>query len=145
MLFTLVFDIGSPRPAQLQASVSRQGVGCHVGVLLYSTKLSKAVNGDATLEPPRAFGSSKFTGAAATVEKLNKKGDLLKRLAKFARTESQVGGLTIKAERVVRILPQESGALLVASTLPRTTSMGFDGTLDAAEFFEITALVEAAL
>src|SRR5436309_12672150 len=36
LLFTLVFDLGTPRPAQLRASVDRQGVGCHVDVLLYS-------------------------------------------------------------------------------------------------------------
>ena len=144
-LFTLIFDIAAPRAAQLRVSVVRQGVGCHVGTLLYSTKLAKAVKGEATLEAPKTFGTSKFTGEAETSSKLNAKGDLLKRLGKLARTESEVGGLTVTSERLVKVVPEEAGALLVVSTLPRTTSMGFDATLDAKEFFDLAGMVEASL
>jgi hypothetical protein len=108
-LFTITFAINAPRPAQLQASVDRQGVGCHVGALLYSAKLSKPVKGEVTLEAPKMFGASKFTGDAETAAKLNAKGDLLKRLGKLARTESEIGGMTLKLERIVKVVPQEQG------------------------------------
>ena len=64
---------------------------------------------EATLEAPKTFGSSKFTGEAETIGILNAKGDLLKRVGKFARTESEIGGLTLKAERLVKIVPQGEG------------------------------------
>jgi hypothetical protein len=144
-LFTLVFDLTAPRPAQLRAVVERQGVGCHVGPLLYSAPLSKAVKGEVTLEGPKMFGAAKFTGEADVSAKLNAKGDLLKRLGKLARTESEIGGLTLKMERLVKLAPQEQGALLVVGTLPRSTSMGMDAALDAKEFMDLAALIEGAL
>ncbi len=144
-LFTLVFDLTSPRPAQLRANVNRQGVGCHVGLLLYSTQLTKSIMGEVTLEAPKMFGGSKFGGEPEAAAKLNAKGDLLKRLGKFTRTESEIGGLTLKIERLAKIMPQNNGALLVIATLPRTTGMGFDATLDAKDFFDIAGMIEAAL
>lgn len=142
-LFTLVFDLPAsvaPRAAQLRANVNRQGVGSHVGLLLYSTKLSKPVKGEVTLG-----NKGKFEGDAETAAKLNAKGDLSKRLGKFARTESEIGGLKLKIERLVKIMPREDGTLLVISTLGRTTGMGFDATLDAKEFFDLAGVIEAAL
>ncbi len=144
-LFTLFFDLVAPRPTQLWAVVERQGVGCHVGPLLYSTPLSKVVKGEATLEGPKVFGASKFTGDAEVCAKLNAKGDLLKRLGKLARNEAEIGGLTLKLDRLVKVTPHENGALLVVGTLPRATSMGMDATLDAKEFMDLAALVENAL
>ena len=144
-LFTIVFDISTPRLAQLQASVDRQGVGCHVGTLLYSAKLSKPVKGEVTLEGPKMFGASKFAGDAETAAKLNAKGDLLKRLGKLARNEAEIGGLTLKLERMVKVAPQDGGALVVLSTLPRPTSMGMDATLDAKEFIDLVEMIEKAL
>lgn len=145
VLFTLVFDVAAPRPATLAAHVARQGVGAHVEALLYSTKLSKPVGSEVTLEAPKMFGSSKFLGDAEAIKKLNANGDLVKRANKLARTESEIGGLTIKMDRLFKLVPQEGGALLVINTLPRATSMGLDAMLDAKEFFDIAALVEKAL
>ncbi len=145
LLFTLVFEMTEPRRAELRAAVARQGVGCHVGTLLYSIQLAKPVKSEVTLEPPKSFGMAKFTGDAEALAKLNAKGDLLKRIAKFARTESELGGLKIKIERWVKLLPQDNGALLVISTLGRPTSMGLDASLDAKEFFDIAAQIESLL
>src|SRR5438067_10031786 len=55
-LFRLNFDLTQPRPAQLQVNINRQGVGSHVGLLLYSTKLAKPVAGEVSLEDPKFFG-----------------------------------------------------------------------------------------
>jgi hypothetical protein len=144
-LFTLVFDLTAPRPAQLRAVVERQGVGCHVGPLLYSTPLTNAVKGEVTLEAPKMLGAPKLTGDAEVSAKLNAKGDLLKRLGKLARTEAEIGGLTLKLERLVKLTPHEKGALLVVGTLPRPTSMGMDAALDAKEFLDLATLIEGAL
>ena len=145
LLFALIFDIAAPRPAQLRVSVIRQGVGCYVGSLLYSTKLSKSVKSEVTLEPPKTFGSSKFIGDTEAAAKLNAKGDIAKRVGKFARTQSDMGSITVKMDRLFKIVPQDSGSLLVINTLPRMTSMGMDAAMDSKEFMGIAGLIEAAL
>lgn len=145
LLFTLVFDISTPRRATLQARVARQGVGCHVEALLYSTQLSKPVKGEVSIENPKTFGTPKFIGDAETAAKLNGAKDLAKRVNKLARTEAEIGGLIVKMPRLFKIVPQDSGSLLVLNTLPRMTSMGMDAVVDAKEFFDIAAIIEAAL
>lgn len=145
LLFSLYFNLSQPRPANLEVHVNKQGLGCHVGSLLYSAVLAKPVSGEASLEAPKTFGSSKFSGDPATSQKLNANGDLVKRANKFARTESQSGGIKIKIDRFCKVVPQDSGSLLVIRTLPRPTSMGTSATVDAKDFFDIAAMVEAAL
>jgi hypothetical protein len=144
-LFRLHFDLPNRRPTQLEVNVNRQGVGSHVGLLLYSAKLSKPVNGEAALEDPKFFGKSKFAGDAAVSGKLNANGDIIKRANNLARVESQSGGLTIKIKRCCRVVPHEGGSLLVVGTLPRPTKMGMSAAIDAKDFFELADMVEAAL
>ena len=145
-LFNLNFSLTQPRAARLTAAVERMGpLGSYVGPLFYSTTLARPVSGEVALEPPKAFGNSKFVGEPATAAKLNANGDLIKRANKFARTESKTGGGTLKMDRVFKVVPQASGSLLVVATLPRITSMGFGAAVDAKDFFEIAAMVEAAL
>jgi len=146
VLFNLSFSLTEPRPARLSASIERMGpLGSYVGPLLYSTTLTRPATGEATLEPPKTFGSSKFVGEPATVATLNANGDLVKRANKFARAESKTGGGTLKMDRLFKIVPQGTGTLLLVATLPRITSMGFGAAVDAKEFFDIAAMVEAAL
>ena len=45
-LFRLNFRLPPPRPAALRVSVARQGFGCYVASLLYSTQLRKPVGGE---------------------------------------------------------------------------------------------------
>jgi hypothetical protein len=117
MLFRLNFDLPQPRPANLHVSINRQGVGSYVGMLVYSAQLSKPVGGEITLEEPKLFGKSKFTGDAASA-KLNANGDLIKRSNTFARTESQSGGLTLKIKRSFRLVPHEGGSMLILAHCP---------------------------
>ena len=144
-LFRLNFDLTQRRPAQLQVSINRQGVGSHAGLLMYSTKLAKPIAGEVALEDPKFFGKSKFTGDAATAARLNGNGDLIKRANDFARVESQSGGLTLKIKRCCKIVPHEGGSMLVITTLPRPIKMGFGAAIDAKDFFDIADMVEAAL
>ena len=144
-LFRLHFDLPNRRPTQLEVNVNRQGVGSHVGLLLYSAKLSKPVSGEVALEDPKFFGKSKFAGDAAASGKLNANGDIIKRANNLARVESQSGGLTLKIKRCCRVVPHEGGSLLVVGTLPRPTKMGMSVAIDAKDFFELADMVEAAL
>jgi hypothetical protein len=144
-LFRLHFDLPNRRPTQLEVNVNRQGVGSHVGLLLYSAKLSKPVNGEVALEDPKFFGKSKFAGDAAVSGKLNANGDIIKRANNLARVESQSGGLTLKIKRCCRVVPHEGGSMLVVGTLPRPTKMGMGAAIDAKDFFELADMVEAAL
>ena len=145
LLFTIHFQVVQPRPFDLDVHVGRQGVGAHVGSLVYSAKLSKAVAAEVSLEDPKTFGKSKFTGDPAAVEKLNAKSDVLKTANTLARTEGEVGGLKITIKRLCKILPQGGASLLVVQTIPRMTSMGFSCSLDAKEFCDAASLVESAL
>ena len=144
-LFLLQFTLAMPRPAELQVRVNRQGIGAHVGLLSYAARLVKPIGSEVSLEPPKTFGASKCIGDPLGIARLNNNGDLLKRLNKLARTESEVGGLKLKIERFLKIVPQASGSLFILNTLPRATSMGFGATLDAKEFLDLVALVEATL
>src|SRR5207244_4812553 len=133
------------RPANLQVSINRQGVGSHAGLLMYSTKISRPVAGEVALEDPKFFGKSKFAGDATASAKLNGNGDLIKRANDFARVESQSGGLTLKIKRCCKVVPHEGGSMLVITTLPRPVKMGFGAAIDAKDFFDIGNMVEAAL
>jgi hypothetical protein len=144
MLFRLNFDLPQPRPAHLHVNVNRQGIGSYVGMLVYSAQLSKPIGGEVTLEEPKLFGKSKFTGDAASA-KLNANGDLVKRANTFVRTESQSGGLTLKIKRSFQLGPHESGSLLIIGTLPRPIKMGMSATVDAKDFFDIADMIEKAL
>ena len=144
-LFRFNFDLSQRRPANLQVSINRQGVGSHAGLLMYSTKIAKPVAGEVALEDPKFFGKSKFAGDATAAAKLNGNGDLIKRANDFARVESQSGGLTLKIKRCCKVIPHEGGSLLVIATLPRPTKMGFGAAIDAKDFFDIADMVEAAL
>ncbi len=145
ILFRLHFDLTQPRPAHLQVSINRQGVGSHAGLLMYSTRLAKPVAAEVALEDPKFFGKSKFAGEATAAAKLNGNGDLIKRANDFARVESQSGGLTLKIQRCCKVIPYESESMLVIATLPRPTKMGFGAAIDAKDFFDIADMVEATL
>ena len=144
-LFRLNFDLTQRRPANLQVSINRQGVGSHAGLLMYSTKISKPIAGEAALEDPKFFGKSKFAGDATASAKLNGNGDLIKRANDFARVESQSGGLTLKIKRCCKVIPHEGGSMLVIGTLPRPTKMGFGAAINAKDFFDIADMVEGSL
>jgi hypothetical protein len=144
-LFNLHFDLPAQRPTRLQVSVNRQGVGSHVGLLLYTAQLSKPVFGEVALEDPKFFGKSKFAGDAAACGKLNANGELIKRANNLARVESQSGGLTLKIKRCCKLVPHEGGSLLIVGTLPRPVKMGFGAAIDAKDFYEIADMIEASL
>ena len=144
-LFRLHFDLPHVRPSHLTVSVNRQGVGSHVGLLLYTAKLSKPVGGEVALEEPKFFGKSKFAGDAAACGKLNANGELVKRANNFARVESQSGGLTLKIKRCCKLVPEDGGSRLIVATLPRPVKMGFGAAIDAKDFFDIADMIEAAL
>jgi hypothetical protein len=140
LLFTLNFQIREPRAAQLQVHLNRQGIGCHGGTLIYSCPLSKSAGGEVSLDD-----RGRWAGDTGTVAKLGAVRDLAKRLGNFARTQSNVGGVDIRIQRLVRILPQSSGSLLLIATLPKMVSMGFSASLEAKEFFALAGLIEQAL
>jgi len=144
-LFRLNFDLAQRRPANLQVSINRQGVGSHAGLLMYSTKLSKPVSAEVALEDPKFFGKSKFAGEANASARLNANGELIKRCNNLARVESQSGGLTLKIKRCCKVIPYEAGSMLIVATLPRPIKMGFAAAIDAKEFFDIADMIEAAL
>lgn len=141
ILFKIIFDISTPRAAQMQAFATRQGVGCIVHSLVYSTVIAKTIAGEVTMDPVKNI----FNGDAATVAKLTSKGDLVKRIIKLARTKSDIGGITFSQPRYVALIPLESGCLFALGTIPRQTGMGFDASLDSKEFFDIAVLVEGSL
>lgn len=144
-LFRLNIQLPEPRPASLQASVERQGFGSYVGLLLYSTRLAKPLAGEVMLdEPDPRTLQSKFVGEPAACARLNQK-ELLRRVNWLARTVSPMGAMKISIKRTCRIVPHGGGSLLVVGTLPRPTWMGLAATADAKQFFEVAALIEAAL
>jgi hypothetical protein len=144
LLFTLIFPLSSASEATLRARVERQGIGAYVGSLLYTATLKKPVGSEVSIEGHKSFGTPKFLGDASAAAKLNG-ANLAKRVDKFARTEAEMGAIKVKAPRIFTMAPQDGGSLLVINTLPRMTSMGMSAEVDAKEFIELAAAIEAAL
>lgn len=145
-LFSVAFEVASPRPMSLEVRMDRQGVGCHAGVLAFSAPLRRAVGAPIALAAPKLLGKSKFEGPdAAACGKLNGSSDLIKRANAFARTEGSSGGISLEIPRCFQIVPSASGARLVALTLPRMIKMGMGATTDAGEFLKLAELVEQSL
>lgn len=146
MLMSVGFSLTQPRVIALQVRLDRVGVGAHLGTLLYSTRITKPVLGEVTLEEPKTFGSSKFVSPQdpGAADRLNANKDLLKRVNKFARTEFP--GFNVKGPRLFEIKPAgETGSDLVAATFPRSYAMGFKVSLDVKEFADLAGMIEAAL
>ena len=147
-LFSVVFNFEQPRKARAEIHMNRQGVGCHGGSILYSARLSKPIKGSVWLDDPKMFGSSKFSAdadAADIAAKLNASKELIKAANGFARVKANSGGMEITAPRLLKVAQEDSSALLVAATLPRSYSLGFKMSMDAREFFHIAEMIEAAL
>ncbi len=145
LLFSIDFSIPQPSGCTLKALVFRQGVGAYLGSLVYSTPIDRQLAAPVTLEEPKMFGSPKFAGDPTAAGKLNSAGDLGKRLNKFARTEVDLGSLTVKSPRLIQIGPEGSGAKLVVGTLPKPVMMGMSFSPDAKEFCDLAAAVDSAL
>jgi hypothetical protein len=143
VLMTVAFDIEQPRPISLQVCLNRQGVGAHIGSVLYKAKIAKPITGEVTLEDPKMLGTSKFVGDSTAAAKLNANKDLLKRAGKFARTESP--NLKVKAPRFFQVKPEDGAATITAASLARSYAMGLKVSLDVQEFIEIVGLIEASL
>jgi hypothetical protein len=140
LLFTIHFDVNQSRPMQLDAHMIRQGVGCGLGSLAYATTVGKRVAGPVSLGD-----DGKFTGDAEAAGKLNARRDLLKKCDAFAVKEGGLAGLEFKIDRILKIIPRENSAQVVAVTMPVSKSMGFSASLRAKEFLEMVALLESTL
>lgn len=143
VLATVVFELKQPRPVSLAVCLNRQGMGAHIGSVVYQAKLSKPITGEVTLEEPKMLGTSKFVGDPATAAKLNANKDLLKRVGKFARTESP--NLKVKAPRFFQVKPEDGSAVIHATTLARSYAMGLKVSLDVQEFIELAGMIESSL
>ncbi|MBV9241040.1 MAG: hypothetical protein JO314_03440 [Acidobacteria bacterium] len=145
VLFYLNFEFPGQRPATLQVAVNRQGVGSHAGLCMYNAKIAKPVPGETSLDDPKFFGKSKFSGDGATAEKLNSNGDLIKIANGLARLEGESGGMGLKIKRCCRVVPDGEGGNLIVATLPRPTKMGMSAAVDVQDFFHLAQLVESCL
>ncbi|HEY2586717.1 MAG TPA: hypothetical protein VGI81_13215 [Tepidisphaeraceae bacterium] len=143
VLMTVCFDVQQPRPVCVQVGLNRQGVGSHIGSVLYSTKIAKPVSGEVSLEEPKMFGASKFVGDSAVADKLNANKDLLKRAGKFARTECP--NFKLKAPRLFQVKPDNGGTLITATSLARSYALGLKVSLDVQEFIDLAGMIEASL
>jgi hypothetical protein len=141
LMYALTLDVEAQRRFQLRANVNRQGIGCHVGALLYATRFGKHVDGDVTLDDKKPI----FAGDPAASAKLNGHKDLMKRLDQLARTHGSIGGLELTIPRHCVIHSQPQGALFTLATLGRSHAMGFKMAIDAKEFVDLANAIEAAL
>jgi len=145
LLFSIDASIPTPPGTAVKALVFRQGVGAYVGSLVYTFTMNRTTAAPVTLDAPKMFGSPKFSGDPTAAGKLNAAGDLAKRLNKFARTEVDLGALTVKSPRIIQLTPEGTGTRLVVGTLPKPVNMGMSFSLDAKEFCDLASSVEKAL
>jgi hypothetical protein len=143
LLMTVCFDLQQPRTVSVQVRINRQGVGSHIGSVLYRTGLAKTISGEVSLEEPKMLGSSKFVGDSTAAAKLNSNKDLIKRAGKFARTEAP--NFKLKAPRLFQVKPEDGAATVLAASLARSYGIGFKVSLDVREFIDLAGLIEASL
>ncbi len=142
-LFTLHFSPDQPRSFQLLVKINRGGVGSFIGGLLYSIQLNKFIAGEVSLEKPKMFGNSKFSGQPQVSEQLNQQDELLKQANKFSRTRIGYSGINVEIPRYFRIVPNERGSLLVIGTLPKP---GLSNCLlNAKEFLDLATKIETTV
>ncbi len=134
---------GAARPFEFMAHVV-QTTGPVLGTLTYSTRLAKPIAGAATLEDAKTFSKSKFVGDSSVVAKLNANSALIKKINKFERDKYVVGGRDLTAPRSMKIEPDGTGAVLIATTLPRSRWFG-PSMMDVKAFLEIAAEIEASM
>jgi hypothetical protein len=144
-LFGYLFTLPAPVPATLHVWVERQGVGAYTGPLLYSATLAKPIAGQVSIEGHKSFGTPKFLGDPTVAARLNAMPDLAKRVDKLIRTETAMGGITVKVPRTFAIAPENGGTVLILGTLPRMTSMGMGAEVDAGEFLALAAVIDSCL
>jgi hypothetical protein len=146
-LFNVAFNLENPKSAQVMINIARQGVGARGEAIVFTTLMNKAVQSDVFLEAPKTFGVSKFGGDSDAIAKLNANGPLLKRVNLFSRVQAEIGGFTVRIERLFKISPVEDGksSKLVVVNLPKMVSMGFSALIDIKEFLDISSAIEAIL
>lgn len=145
LLCHLHFDVPGPRPVNLRISMNKESMfGCHAGLLLYSTRLSKTVNSNVALADPKFWGPSKFIGDENACEKLNDNNELVTLANLVSRTKYKPGDVTLQIKRLFRISPEESSSLFIVGTLPAKV-FGEVDSLQIKEFFDLASMIEAAL
>lgn len=144
-MYTLRFDLTQPRACEIRVVVENHGGTSLVGAVHYATRLAAHVAGSAAVEGEKVFGKSTFTGDAAACARLNSDKALIKQIHRFLRGSYQAGKITIERPRLLKILPDAQGALLVATSLPRLRWFGLAASFDAAAFPVIAAAAERAL
>jgi hypothetical protein len=140
LLFTIHFYINQSRAMELDAHMIQQGAGCALGSLAYATTVGKRIAGPVSLGD-----DGKFIGDAEAAGKLNARKDVLKKCDAFAVKQGGLAGFELKIDRILKIIPRENGAQVVAVTMPVSKSMGFSASLGAKEFLEMVALLESTL
>jgi len=138
-LFSIHFQLRTPRAFDLEVHMNRQGMGCYAGPLVYTAVIEATVASEVVFNE-----NGQFVGDGAA-SKLNASKDVLKKSDAFAAKGGGISGFELKIPRYLKIIPQASGAQITAVTLPRSKSMGFSATFNTKEFLELIQKLEAAL
>jgi len=138
-LFSIHFQLSTPRAFDLEVHMNRQGAGCYAGPLVYSVVIGVAVPSEVTFDE-----NGQFVGDGAA-SKLNASKDVLKKSDAFAVKQGGISGFEVKIPRFLKITPHASGAQITAVTLPRSKSMGFSATFNTKEFLELVQKLEVRL
>jgi hypothetical protein len=138
-LFSIHFQLRTPRAFDLEVHMNRQGMGCYAGPLVYTAAIEATVISEVVFDEKGQFVGD---GVAS---KLNANKDILKKSDAFAVNRGGISGFELKIPRYLKIIPQASGAQITAATLPRSKSMGFSATFLTKEFLELVQKLEDTL
>lgn len=150
ILGTITFTISRPRPVSLQAGVVKIRMDSCVVPLLFTTTLSKSVNGKVALHKTGSgiYAHGNFIGDEHTASKLNAAPDLVKRITKFTRDKFKLITGTrgeFNIEPFFIITPQAPGSLLSCYTTVIPADFIHSSRINIQEFFALSSLVEALL
>jgi hypothetical protein len=124
-LFRVRLELPNRPKTSLWVSCMKNGMSTIVTGLLYSTELSKPINGAVTIPDPGSMRPHLFSGDTELSAKLNGNKELVKRANAFVETELQASQTTIQIEGHFSIQPQGKNSLLLARTLGKQGGADF--------------------
>jgi hypothetical protein len=88
---------------------------------------------------------TKFAGDPEVSGGLNANGDLLTLANKLARTDAMFGGRGLRRDRLLKIVPDGQGCVLIVGSLPRAIALGLKATVDSKDFFDLASVIVRSL
>jgi hypothetical protein len=143
--FAVIADARTPRPVRIWCGFVAVSRGAVVGQVRYETRLHRTVPSQVTFRRDWIRSSGVQTEPALR-SVLGAAGPLRREIGKFLRPKIMIGNAILNMKPALILVPDDDGAIVVASAVPRVRRSGFgQWVLDLATFLDIADGLDATL